>query len=235
MSNEIYCTVIMKVLNSFLRTLLHLFLAVVVLFVLWIVFPPATAVISGVLTGAVYHKAGIVVLHYREKEISVRSIMRKPMYVPETMKTDEVLDIMKKSRKHMAIVVDEYGGTAGLVTLEDLIEEIIGDIQDEYDKETPDIIKERDGSYIVQGQVNLEDLSEALGYPFDNIFEEVDTLAGMILEITGNFPSSGQVVAYGPWEIKALNVQNHRILEARIKYIGENKENDEEKQQGAGR
>ena len=83
--------------------------------------------------------------------------------------------------------------------------------------------------------MNLEDLSEALGYPFDNIFEEVDTLAGMILEITGNFPSSGQVVAYGPWEIKALNVQNHRILEARIKYIGENNENDEEKQQGAGR
>ena len=187
------------------------------------------------ITGVLYAKDLLAPLSRGEKDISVRSIMRKPMYVPETMKTDEVLDIMKKSRKHMAIVVDEYGGTAGLVTLEDLIEEIIGDIQDEYDKETPEIIKERDGSYVVQGQVNLEDLSEALDYPFDNIFEEVDTLAGMILEITGNFPSSGQVVAYGPWEIKALNVQNHRILEARIKYIGENKENDEEKQQGAGR
>lgn len=82
----------------------------------------------------------------------------------------------------------------------------------------------------MQGQVNLEDLAEALNYPFDTIFEDVDTLAGMILEITGNFPSSGQVVKYGPWEIKALNVQNHRILEAKIKYVGEEGEDEGERQ-----
>ena len=136
------------------------------------------------------------------------------------MKTDETLDIMKKSRKHLAIVVDEYGGTAGLVTLEDLIEEIVGDIQDEYDKETPEIMSAGENAYIVQGQVNLEDLAEALNYPFDTVFEDVDTLAGMILEITGNFPSKGQTVSYGPWEIKVLEVQNHRILEAKMKFVG---------------
>ena len=77
-----------------------------------------------------------------------------------------------------------------------------------------------ENTYIVQGQVNLEDLAEALGYPFDTIFEDVDTLAGMILEITGNFPSKGQVIGYGPWEIKVREVQNHRILEAKMKFIG---------------
>jgi len=182
------------------------------------------------ITGILYAKDLLAPLAHGDRDITIGKIMRKPLYVPETMKTDEALDIMKKSRKHLAIVVDEYGGTAGIVTLEDLIEEIVGDIQDEYDKETPEIIKEGRDAYVVQGQVNLEDLAEALNYPFDTIFEDVDTLAGMILEITGNFPSSGQVVKYGPWEIKALNVQNHRILEAKIKYVGEEGEDEGERQ-----
>ncbi|MDY2983743.1 MAG: hemolysin family protein [Synergistes jonesii] len=181
------------------------------------------------ITGILYAKDLLAPLAHG-RDITIGKVMRKPLYVPETMKTDEALDIMKKSRKHLAIVVDEYGGTAGIVTLEDLIEEIVGDIQDEYDKETPEIIKDGRDAYVVQGQVNLEDLAEALNYPFDTIFEDVDTLAGMILEITGNFPSSGQVVKYGPWEIRAINVQNHRILEAKIKYVGEEGGGDGEKQ-----
>ena len=172
------------------------------------------------IVGILYAKDLLGPLSHGDKQISIEKLMRKPLYVPETMKTDETLDIMKKSRKHLAIVVDEYGGTAGLVTLEDLIEEIVGDIQDEYDKETPEIMSAGENAYIVQGQVNLEDLAEALKYPFDTVFEDVDTLAGMILEITGNFPSKGQTVSYGPWEIKVLEVQNHRILEAKMKFVG---------------
>lgn len=147
----------------------------------------------------------------------IPKLMRKALFIPETMKTDEALDIMKKSKKHIAIVVDEYGGTAGLITLEDLIEEIVGDIQDEYDTETPEISEEQDGSYVVQGQVNLEDLADALGYPFNESFEEVDSLGGMILMISGNFPHKGQTVTCGPWDIKVLDVQNHRIIAARLK------------------
>ncbi len=156
-----------------------------------------------------------------ESKISIVDLMRKPLFVPETMKTDEALEIMRKARMHLAIVVDEYGGTAGLITLEDLIEEIVGDIQDEYDTEIPGILKESDDKYLVQGQVNLEELSEALSYPFDSAFEDVDTLAGMVLELSGNFPKQGQIITYGSWNIMVLEVKNHRILQLRMKFIKE--------------
>ena len=163
--------------------------------------------------GVLYAKDLLAPLAAGNREISILKVMRKPLFVPETMKTDEALDMMKRSKKHIAIVVDEYGGMAGLVTLEDLIEEIVGDIQDEYDTETPDITQESEGVYVAQGQVNLEDLSECLNYPFDAAFEEVDTLAGMMLELSGNFPRQGQTIIYGPWDITATEVQNHRILQ----------------------
>ena len=167
--------------------------------------------------GILYAKDLLAPLAAGAKNIAITKVMRKPLFVPETMKTDEALDIMKKSKKHIAIVVDEYGGMAGLVSLEDLIEEIIGDIQDEYDTEKPEIMKESDGSYLVQGQVNIEDLGEALDYPFCEHFVEVDTLAGMMLEISGNFPSEGQTISYGPWDMTAVEVQSHRILQVRLK------------------
>lgn len=170
------------------------------------------------VVGFLYAKDLLAPLMRGEKDAEVSKFMRKALFVPETMKTDETLDIMRKSKKHIAIVVDEYGGTAGLITLEDLIEEIVGDIQDEYDTETPEISKEKDGSFVVQGQVNLEDMAEALSYPFDTYFEEVDTLGGMILMLSGNFPHQGQTVNFGPWDIKVLDVQNHRILSAKLKF-----------------
>lgn len=179
--------------------------------------------------GILYAKDLLAPLAQNERNISITKLMRKPLFVPETMKTDEALDTMKKSRTHLAIVVDEYGGTAGLISLEDLIEEIVGDIQDEYDTETPEITKEPDGSYIVQGQVNLEDLSDALGFPFNDSFDEVDTLAGMLLELSGGFPHPGQVITYDSWSIEVQEVRNHRILQVRMKRTPEqNEETTEE-------
>lgn len=169
------------------------------------------------VAGFLYAKDLLNPLMSGEKDAEVSKFMRKALFVPETMKTDEALDIMRKSKKHIAIVVDEYGGMAGLITLEDLIEEIVGDIQDEYDTEVPEISQERDGSFIAQGQVNLEDLAEALSYPFNTYFEEVDTLGGMILMISGNFPHAGQTITFGSWDIKVLEVKNHRILSAKLK------------------
>lgn len=170
------------------------------------------------VVGFLYAKDLLAPLMRGEKEAEAAKYMRKALFVPETMKTDEALDIMKKSKKHIAIVVDEYGGTAGLVTLEDLLEEIVGDIQDEYDTEIPEISREQDGSFVAQGQANLEDLAEALSYPFNTYFEEVDTLGGMILMISGNFPHKGRTITFGPWDIKVLDVQNHRIISARLKF-----------------
>lgn len=154
----------------------------------------------------------------------VDTVQRTPLFIPETIKTDEAFELMKKSKIHIAIVVDEYGGTAGLVTLEDLIEEIVGDIQDEYDDEIPDVIEEREGVYLVQGYVNLEDLSETLGYPFE--FDDVDTVAGMLLTLKGNFPVEGEAVIYGPWKICAVEVVEHRILQVRIERMDENESAD---------
>ena len=156
-------------------------------------------------------------------EEPIATLLRKPVFIPETMKTVEVLDLMRKTQVHIAIVVDEYGGTGGLVTLEDLLEEIVGDIQDEFDDEKIPIEECENGCYLVKGQVNLEDLSEIVGDRFD--FEEVETVAGMVLSLCGNFPETGQIVEYGLWKITVIKVEHHRILEVRLEKITNNSEN----------
>jgi CBS domain containing-hemolysin-like protein len=178
------------------------------------------------ITGVLYVKDLLSPLSLGRLDAKVAELQREPLFIPETIKTDETFELMKKSKTHIAIVVDEYGGTAGLVTLEDILEEIVGDIQDEYDDETPDILRENDGSYLVQGYVNLDELSEALGYPFE--FDDVDTVAGMLLSLKGNFPIEGESVAYGPWRINAVEVVDHRILQVRMECV----EDDEEAAHG---
>jgi CBS domain containing-hemolysin-like protein len=138
------------------------------------------------ITGVLYVKDLLAPLSRGALDDSVSAVQRKPLFIPETIKTDEAFDLMKKSKIHMSIVVDEYGGTAGLISLEDRLEEIVGDIQDEYDDEMPDVLEEREGVYLVQGYVNLDELSETLSYPFE--FEDVETVAGLLLSLKGNFP-----------------------------------------------
>ena len=166
------------------------------------------------IIGVLYAKDLLDPLSKGDLTVDISLVTRKPLFIPETIKTDEAFELMKKAKTHIAIVVDEYGGTAGLITLEDLLEEIVGDIQDEYDDETPDVLEEREGVYLVQGYVNLDELSEILGYPFE--FEDVDTAAGMLLSIKGNFPEQGESVRYGPWKITAVEVTEHRILQVRV-------------------
>ena len=169
------------------------------------------------ITGMLYAKDLLGPLCRGMLDAPVSTLQRKPLFIPETIKTDEAFEIMKKEQIHIAIVVDEYGGTAGLVTLEDLLEEIVGDIQDEYDDETPDVLEEKSGVYLVQGYVNLEDLSDTLDYPFE--FDDVDTVAGMLLTLCGNFPQEGESIVYGPWKISAVEVVEHRILQVRIEAV----------------
>jgi CBS domain containing-hemolysin-like protein len=171
------------------------------------------------ITGVLYVKDLLAPLSRGAFDSDVAPLQRRPLFIPETIKTDEAFDLMKKSKTHIAIVVDEYGGTAGLVTLEDLLEEIVGDIQDEYDDERPDVLEEKEGIYLVQGYVNLDELSETLGYQFE--FEDVDTVAGMLLSLKGNFPEEGESVVYGPWVICAVEVVDHRILQVRIERAAE--------------
>ncbi len=166
------------------------------------------------VVGILYVKDLIASLVSGMGDQAVSALKREAMFVPETMKIAQLFGIMKGKRVHMAVVVDEYGGTAGILTLEDLLEEIVGEIQDEYDEENPDIVKEGEGTYLVMGHVNLEDLSEALAYPFES--EDVFSVAGFILALAGRFPDEGQVLEFGPWNIEILEVEDHRIKLLRL-------------------
>ncbi len=157
----------------------------------------------------------------------VSYFMREPLFVPDSAKISEVFDTMRTKKVHMAIVVDEYGGTAGLVTLEDLLEEIVGEIQDEYDEESLPVVKESENSYLVEGQLNLDDLSEYLGYPFES--EEADSVAGFVLALAGRFLEPGEEVRYGPWTIEVVNVEGYRVKLLRFR----REEESEEEPQGS--
>jgi len=176
------------------------------------------------ITGILYVKDIMGVIMAGKLDVPVKELKREALFVPETMKIADLFDVMRNKRVHMAIVVDEYGGTAGLVTLEDLLEEIVGEIQDEYDRETPLVNKKEDGNYMVKGYIDLEDLSEALDYNFES--DEADTLGGLILSLSGHFPEQGQHFRYGPWDIEVVEVSKHRIKHARLTLVEDALEED---------
>ncbi len=162
------------------------------------------------IVGILYVKDLLALLHKGEA-VTLAAIMRKPLFVPETMKLQDLFSIMRSQRVHLAIAVDEYGGTAGLVTLEDMLEEIVGEIQDEYDQEKTPVEKIGDGKYRVQGTVCLEDFGKAVEYPFES--EEVDTVGGFVLDQFGNFPRQGDTISLPDWDVEVTELEDHRITE----------------------
>lgn len=125
-----------------------------------------------------------------QADVDIRTIMQKPYFIPENKKTDDLFLDMQKHKKKMAILVDEYGGVSGLVTLEDLIEEIVGDIQDEYDEEEPLLIEMEPYVYKAAGSISLYDLDEVLN---EEIESSCDTLSGYLIEILGFIPGDSQM------------------------------------------
>ncbi len=163
------------------------------------------------ITGILYVKDTLKNLLNSDLDCGIKDLLRKPIFVPESIKTSEVLEAMRRDHIHIAIIVDEYGGVAGLVTMEDILEQIVGEIQDEYDQEAPEIQKLDDGSYLVQGITSLEDVSEALGSEFESDNTEIKSLGGLVLTLAGNFPEEGEIFDYQDWRIKVLSVEDHRI------------------------
>ena len=147
-----------------------------------------------------------------EQERTLESLLREAHFVPEAKKVDELLAEMQHRRMHMALVVDEYGGIAGLVTLEDIIEEIIGEIQDEYDaEEEPDDIRMlAPGEYLISGRADIDDVNEALGTAFPA--EDADTLGGLLLTVTGHMPSEGEEVQIDGYLFTINKVEQRRIV-----------------------
>lgn len=169
------------------------------------------------IKGILYVKDIIMPLYNGNYDDAVINYIREALFVPESIKISDLFDIMRSKRVHMAILVDEYGGTAGLITMEDLLEEIVGEIQDEYDTEVPPIYKESEGIYIVDGLVNLEDLSEYLDYPFE--CEDADSVAGFVLSHFGRFPVPRESFIYGEWNIEVMEVDQHRVKRLRFSKV----------------
>ena len=161
------------------------------------------------IIGILYVKDTLKNLLDSDLTCEVKNLLRKPIFVPETIKTAEVLEAMRREHIHIAIIVDEYGGVAGLVTMEDILEQIVGEIQDEYDREVPEIQKLEDGSYSVQGGISLENLSDALGSEFES--DDAESLGGLVLTLSGSFPEAGEIFEYNGWKIKVEALEDHRI------------------------
>ncbi len=142
------------------------------------------------------------------------SVARKAYFIPENLKIDDLLRELKKKRLHIAIVVDEYGGTSGLVTMEDIIEEIIGEIEDEYDTEPPPIIELSAGSYMVDGPVTVSDLNEQLDLKIPE--EKFETVGGLIYDLVGSLPEKGQIVNYHNIKFVVHKVEGQRIVKVKL-------------------
>ncbi|MGQ0569893.1 MAG: hemolysin family protein [Armatimonadota bacterium] len=145
---------------------------------------------------------------------TVRDFTRPAFFVPETKRLDELFREMRRKKAHMAIAVDEYGGTAGLVTIEDLLEEIVGPIQDEYDVEEVPIKALNDRVAIVNGAVHLEEVNAALGIALPA--GAVDTVGGFVTNLLGHVPAQGERVAYDGVELAVERVDGHRIVQVKI-------------------
>ena len=165
--------------------------------------------------------------------ITVSAKSRKPTFVPESMPVDDLLRQMQKSATHIAIVVDEYGGVAGLVTMEDVIEEIVGDIADEYDREVPEVEELEDGQLRVSAKFSLFDLGERFGLELED--EDVDTVGGMLSKLLGKLPAKDDSASFSGLTLKADRLEgrpkrlitvlvepNQELLEARAAFEGEN-------------
>lgn len=166
------------------------------------------------IVGLVYAKDLLLYLQGDGPRPPLREMLRPAYFVPETKKVDDLLREMQQRRIHMAIVVDEYGGTAGLVTVEDILEEIVGEIQDEYDAEEPSFEQVGEGEYILDARMNLDDVNDLL--EADLPTGAADTLGGLIYDALGRVPVPGDSLQIGEWRIEVLTVSGRRIRKVRM-------------------
>jgi CBS domain containing-hemolysin-like protein len=166
------------------------------------------------IIGIIYIK-DILAKHNSEKQLTAGDIMRQAYFVPETKKIDELLKELQKQKLQMAIIVDEYGGTAGIVTMEDLIEEIVGEISDEYKIETGYYHQLDDGSFIIKGSTECEKVNEVLGLKLPE--GEFETLAGFVLAYMGKVPQKGEKFIYKKNTFTIYEADSKTVLWVRIK------------------
>jgi CBS domain containing-hemolysin-like protein len=150
-----------------------------------------------------------------ENNENIEGIIRDIKFVPESLSISELLKVFKKEKAQMAIIIDEYGGTAGLVTIEDILEEIVGEIQDEFDEEGEEIKKNEDGTYIVDGKVQIEEITDMLA--IDVEVENIDTIGGWIYSQLESTPQVNDKISYGEYEFVILECDSKRVSKVLIK------------------
>jgi len=169
------------------------------------------------IVGVLYTKD--LLPHLHKKNFVWKKILRAPFYVPENKKLDDLLKEFQEMKNHLAIVVDEYGGTSGIVTLEDVIEEIVGDISDEFDDDDLTYSKLDNNNYVFEGKIALKDFYKILKIE-DFVFEEnkgeAETLAGFILEINEKFPKKNDVILFNDYSFRIEDIDNKRIKQIKV-------------------
>ena len=178
------------------------------------------------IIGVLYAKDLLKRVHEGKKDVRLSSLGRAPTFIPEQKKVSELLREMQDQRVHMAIVVDEYGGTAGLVTIEDLIEEIVGEIVDEYDKEEPLVEPIDDNTIRVDAKMPIDEINELLDVELPH--EEWDTVGGLVFGLTGRVPIAGEVVSYDSLDFTTERVTGRRIQKVIVSKRVERSEDAEE-------
>jgi putative hemolysin len=170
------------------------------------------------VVGLVYVKDALRLLE-KGQPVFIRKILHPVHFVPETKKVGALLKELQKRRTHLALVIDEHGSVTGLVTLEDLLEVIVGDIQDEYDWEERPVERLRDGSLIVEGTVSAAQLRDSYEVPLPES-EEFQTVAGFMLARLGVVPKGGEVVPLGEHRLIVVDVEKNRISKVKIEKVG---------------
>ncbi|MDG1529200.1 MAG: gliding motility-associated protein GldE [Polaribacter sp.] len=170
------------------------------------------------IVGVLYAKD--LLAHFDKTNFKWQNLLRKPFFVPENKKLDDLLSEFQEKKNHLAIVVDEYGGTSGIVTLEDVIEEIVGDINDEFDDEDLSYSKLDANNYVFEGKTTIKDFCKVLDIDDEAIFEEEkgesETLAGLLLEISGKFPKKGEKINFHNFSFTVEALDKKRIKQVKV-------------------
>lgn len=161
----------------------------------------------------IIHAKDLLVTMLRGKPVNLRSLMRPALYVTENKSIHDLLADMRHFRTQLAVVKDEYGGTSGIVTIEDIIEELVGEIQDEYDNEDPTVSETLNG-FIVEGKTHVDDVNEEIGSNFES--EDFDTVGGYVFGLFGRQPKQGEWIDDGTYQFTVIETDGKRIIKVRI-------------------
>jgi len=182
------------------------------------------------IVGTIHVKDLLKYLDKPEEKFSLKSLIRPPYFVPESKRTAELFREMQKQKNHIAVVLDEYGGTAGIVTIEDLIEEIVGNISDEYDEDEEDVKQINDEQFEIDGLANIHDIEDIL--EADLPVEDYDTISGFILGQLGRFPEENETISieYNGFRFDVLNIENKIITKVRVTKLEDQEHDDDDKE-----